>query len=560
MRKFLSDVKVFCQCKCYVIGLTIIALAAYGFAISHYAIGMDDTVIPLYFEEGLAPYVGRWSLFLINKFFHISDFVPWMTELASVIILMLSTTLWCVLWKRICQNKVVLPIWSYLFVAAVFISCPLISEVFVFYLHNGVCLGYGVTALAVFALLSGLSLKVTKVNAIGKLLLSAVLLTVALGFYESFIVVYIMGALLCFFLIRCLYGKKEKESPWRVKLSHWIGSGLLTVSVSVVLRFIVLKSIVYLCKLDRFNNYNVLYRKLFGDIFTAEGELTMVLKRFWVKYYVNAVAYLPITVLVVAIGVIGVYSLYRGIRKKDFILPVCTVVLVLLPIFMSLVEGLTTRYRTAQYVPLVCAFAVLLILIELYAHQNPKWILVCSYLFVGILIFNQCTDMNKWFYIDYLKYQDAREVMDQVAYDLEKDYDATKPIVFRGAYVVPYEICSDAYVSFSSAEYGWICRMTDPIDTHLKEKYFAPIGFCFAESPVVSVLQWGITAFDGTSQQLIEFWRMHGHDSFRCVKDLQVIEEAEAIRENTNMPGYPKKGYIMELEDYIIVNLADAQD
>ena len=149
--------------------------------------------------------------------------------------------------------------------------------------------------------------------------------------------------------------------------------------------------------------------------------------------------------------------------------------------------------------------------------------------------------------------------MDQIAYDLEKDYDTSKPIVFRGGYTVPFAICGDAYVSFSSPEYQWICRLTDPIDTHLKEKYFAPIGYQFAESPAISVLQWGVTAFDGTSTQLIEFWKMHGHDSFHCVTDLARMEEAEQIRKDTNMPGYPKDGYIMECEDYIIVNFTDVE-
>lgn len=559
MKRLLSEVKVFCRCKLYVIGLALVAVGAYGFAITHYAIGMDDTVIPLYFEEGLAPYVGRWSLFLINKFFHIADFVPWMTELVSVIILMGSVTLWCVLWKRICEKKAALPTWSYLFVAAVFISCPLISEIFVFYLHNGVCLGYGVTALALLALLSGLSVKASKEYYIRRMCLSAVLLTVALGFYESFMIVFIIGAVLCFFLIRCLYGRKGEDAEWTVKLVHWIGSGVFTIIISVILRFVVLKVIHIVYQLEGFDRYNVLYRSLFGDIFTAEGEFTMVIKRFFVKYYVNAIVYLPITVLVAAIAVIGIYALYSGIQKRDILLPVCAVVLVVLPVLMSLIEGLATRYRTAQYVPVLCAFAVLLLLIELYMHKSPQWIRVISFLFLSVLIFNQCTDMNKWFYIDYLKYEDARKVMDQIAYDLENDYDTNKPIVFKGAYTVPYEICEDAYVSFASREYMWIRRMTDPIDTHLKEKYFAPIGFGFAESPVVSVLQWGVTAFDGTSQQLIEFWKMHGHDAFRCVTDLKVIEEAESIRQETNMPGYPKEGYIMELEDYIIVNFADVQ-
>lgn len=237
----------------------------------------------------------------------------------------------------------------------------------------------------------------------------------------------------------------------------------------------------------------------------------------------------------------------------------CTATLVLLPVCMSVMEGLDTRYRTAQYVPLVCAFAVLLLMIYLRLHKLPKWIMGCSYFVLAALIFNQCVDMNNWFYVDYLKYQHAKEMMDQIAYDLEKDCDITKPVIFKGGYEMPYEICEDAYVSFSSPEYRLICMLTDPIDPHLKEKYFSPHGFCFGEGVLISVLEWGLTAFDGTSQQLIEFWEMHGHDSFTCETDMQVLEEAGRIREAQNMPGYPQKGYIMECEDYIIVSLTDVE-
>lgn len=561
MKRLLNDVKEFCRCKAYVIGLTLIAVCAYGYAVTHYAIGMDDTVIPLYFGEGLAPYVGRWSLFVINRIFHIADFVPWMVELVSVLILMLSVTLWCVLWKRICEPRIALPTWSYVFVAGIFLSCPLISEVFVFYLHNGICLGYGVTALALLCLMNGLSLKKSRKYCLGQLMLSAVLAAVAMGFYESFLIVYIMGAVMCFFLIHRFYGKKDGTSEYSAKLLSWIGSGVLIVLTAMAIRTAVLALLKAVYHLEELGGYDVLYRSLFGDVFTVEGELVMTLKRFFVKYYVNAVVYLPITVLVFALAFLGIYSLYHGIRKKDILLPVCIVMLVVLPIFMSLVEGLATRYRSAQYVPVVGAFAVLLAMLELRLHKLPKWVPTLGAMCMGVLLFNQCTDMNRWFYLDYLKYQDAEEVMSRIACDLEKECDTSKPVVFRGAYAVPYEISKDACVSFSSAQYGWICRLTDWLDPHLKEKFFAENGrgYVFAETPVVSTLQWGVTAFDGTSGQLIAFWKMHGYDAFRCETDLDVIEEAEGIRKEENMYGYPKEGYIKECEDYIIVNFSDAE-
>lgn len=559
MKKLYDELKTLFHSKIYLMIVGLSATCAYGYAVTHHAIGMDDTVIPLYYEEGLAPYVGRWSLFIINKLFHIADFIPWMVELVSVLILILSVTLWCILWKRICEPKVVLPLWSYAFMAAIFLSCPLISEVYVFYLHNGICTGYGVTALALICFMDSLKTEETKQYRIKQGFLSAVLLTVALGFYESFIMVYVLGAVMCFFLIRVLYGKRNEASGYQTNILYWIGNGLLIAVISVVLRMAILAILSQVYQLDKLDNYDVLYRNLFGNIFTIEGEFAMILKRFFVKYYVNAILYLPITVLVVSMIFIGIYSLYKGIRKRDIMLPLCSVALVIFPVFMSIIEGLATRYRSAQYVPLIGAFAVLLLLIELHQYKMPKWVFVGCYLFLSVLLYNQCTDMNRWFYLDDLKYQDAKEVINQVAYDLEKGYDISKPIIFIGAYEVPYEITKDVYVSFASPEYRWISRLTDWIDPHLKEKYHAGNGkgYIFAESPIISVLQWGLTAFDGTSQQLIEFMKMHGHDNFHCETDLAVIQEIHQLHMEDNMPSYPKAGYIKECEDYIIVNLSN---
>lgn len=557
MKDLINDLKKFWQCKAYMIGLSLIAMGAYGFAVTHHAIGMDDTAVSLYFEEGLAPYVGRWSLFLINKIFHIGDFMPWMVELVSVMILMLSVTLWCILWDRVGGDRLRLPAWSYVFVAGVMISCPLISEVFVFYLHNGVCTGYGVTALALMSLIGGLEKDQEMKKRFGNLVLSMVLLSVALGFYESFVMVYVMGAVMVFFLLRMLYGKCGEGSRITSRFLPWAGAGILSVSGSLVIRAIVLYVLELVCQLDRLAVYDVRYRKLFGDIFTVDGELSMVLKRHFVKYYVNSIVYLPIAVLLVAFGVISICAIVWGIRKKDILMPICIGMLMLLPVGMSLVEGHVTFYRSAQYVPLVSAFAVFLVLFALYTFTKVTVLRRCVYVLLGILLFNQCMDSNRWFYVDWLKYQNAKEVMDRVAYDLRRDYDITKPIIFRGGYRVPYEVAKDVYVSFGSEEYQLISSITDIIDVHLKEKFFAENGqgYIYGEMPIVSILQWGTVAFDNTSEQLIRFWKMHGQDGFRCEKDLERIKEAEKIREKENMPGYPEEGYIKECDDYIIVNL-----
>lgn len=566
MKAIIEEMKEFLQCKTFIIVLSLVAACSYGYAIMNPIIGMDDTAIGLYFAEGMAPYVGRWTLFVINKFLKLDEFAPWMMELISVLVLMLSVTLWCVLFRRICRKRVQIPLWSWLVVACMFISCPLISEVFVFYLHNGICLSYGLVALAILYLLESVKretnedAKQKRENCRDKmknLVVASVFLTIALGCYESFAIVFVMGAVLGFFLLRRLHGKMGEESEYQTQVLAWIVNGAFVGAVSLVLRTVILKVINVIYGLEKFDFYNVSYRSLFGGLLHNSADLFMVLKRFWLKYYVNAICYLPIRVLVIALVLIGLYGLYHGIRKRDIWLPICFTGIIILPVLMCIIEGVETRYRTAQYVPLIGAFAALLILAELwlFGEKKKNLIFLCCFIF-GVLIFNQCANMNKWFYVDDMKYQHFKETMNQVAYDLERDFDTSKPIVLTGAYKVPYEIAADGYSSFSSEEYRWIWLVTDVVDPHLKEKYYASNGkgYVFTETPVTSTLQWGITAFDGTAKQLFEFWEMHGH-SFVCETDKEKIAEAEKICKEKQMAGYPEEGYIFEGEEFIIVNL-----
>lgn len=545
--------------KIYLSVVALSAVCAYGFAVTHYSIGMDDTAVSLYFEEGLAPYVGRWTLFFINRVLHIhiGDFAPWTVELISVLLLILSATIWCSLWKRICGPKVKLPVWGYAFAAGIFISCPLISEVFVFYLHNGVCTGYGVTALALWLFLDSLQKGKEKKRIAGEVALSSLLLCAALGFYESFVIVFIVGALMLFFLNRLLYGKNE-ESEYKRTFLPWAGRGIFVLASAMAERMLILEALKAIYHLDRLSVYNAQYRNFFGEIFINENEFQMILKRFFMKYYINALTYLPITVLVLSLACIGICALYFSIRRRDALLLICFAAMLLLPVMMSILEGWPTRYRSAQYVPVVCAFAVLLVFLFLYQNEKPLPVKAVWGILLGILLFNQCVEMNKWFYVDYLKYKDTEKVMRQIAYDLEKDFDTSKPVIFRGAYEVPYEIAKEAYTGFDSWQFKAVSFLTDWFDEHLKEKYYATDDFAYvsAEMPALSTLQWGVTAFDGTSRQLINFWNMHGIDGFSCVTDLELIEEAEQIRNDTDMPPYPKAGYIMECDEYIIINLS----
>lgn len=554
MKRLKEEVTYFCRSKVYVLLVLFCALAAYGFTVSHAAVGIDDTVIELYFEKGLAPAVGRWCIYLIGKILKLSSFAPWITELAAVLILCLSVTLWCILFRRVAGEHI--SIWGYAFFAGCFLSSPIISEVFVYYLHNGICIGYGVTALSLMALLNSMCKDADRKQRGISLGLAVVGMLVSIGFYESFLIVYAIGAVLLYFLIRVIYPDHGRQGPYESSTFCWCWKLGLTGAVVVILRPLVLSLLELVFRFEIPDNYAVGYRSVFENLGLAKAELFMVLKKFWVMYYVNGIVYLPVAVAVAGLLVLFLYAVVRTVRTRDFMLLFAVIVVVLIPIMMCIIEGYPTHYRSAQYIPLLGAFGVLLLFLFLGKHRFPKGASYVAGALLCVLLYNQCADMNQWFYIDYLKYQDALNTMRNVAYELEKGYDTAKPIVFRGSYMVPYEIAKDAYVSFSSRQFGLISQITDLVDVHLKEKFYAEDGhgYVFAETPINSTLRWGVAAFDGTSTQLIEFWKMHGY-SFTAQTDLTVNAQAEEIRKN--MPAFPKEGSILDCGEYIIVNLGE---
>ncbi len=561
MKRLWADLKYFLKNKIYLSVVSLVALFSYGFAMTNPSIGIDDTCIDLYFEEGIAPAVGRWVLYLLNKFIALDSFLPWMTEVAAVILLVLSVTLWCVLFRRILQKD--LSIWAYAIFAGVFISCPLISEVFVFYLHNGICLAYGIVALALMAVvdvLDALETTEKKWKAYVKMLLPAGLLTVALGCYESFIIVYIIGMLMVFFLARAVGGNNNDETKaGRAHVGNWLLAAVITLACSVVFRALVVRVLQLIFGFAIPEDFTVTARNVLDNLGQNSTEFVMVLKRFWVMYYLNAFCYLPIMVLVLGLFALVIFGIVRSIQKKDVFLALAMIAIPLAPIGMLVVEGLPTHYRASQYVPMIGAFAILLLAMEISKLKKDtlrKAVSRVGIFLAAVLLWNQAVDMNRWFYIDYMKYENNKAVMNQIAYDLTKNHDISKPIIFKGAYLVPYEIAKDAYLPFYSPKYRLMKSIADKVDVHLLEKYNAEDGrgYVFAETPLDSTLRWGITAFDGTPREMQAFWNMHGY-SFVIETDLEVIDSAYEVLDE--IPGYPKAGYIHETEENIIINLSN---
>ena len=142
----LEDVKYFWKKRCFAVGIPLMMLLSYLTLIINPTVSEDDTAFRLYYVEGVSPAMGRWCLYLVNKLFPL-DYNPHFVEACGLMVFCLSITLWCVVFRRMFGEKISLT--GYTIFGAVMLSSPILSEVVVWYLQDGIYMGYGFTALAV---------------------------------------------------------------------------------------------------------------------------------------------------------------------------------------------------------------------------------------------------------------------------------------------------------------------------------------------------------------------------------------------------------------------------
>lgn len=567
-----------CENPLYMGILLLTAVCAYGYKVTNVTIGIDDTPSLYYFEEGLIAIVGRWVLFLLNKVITLAEFVPFVTDFAAVILLIAAAIVWSALFYSVFGEKI--PVTGYAFFAAVFVSCPLISEVFTYFLHNGIAIGYLSCAVSLCFMRewqnsmrkprkeSGLWEK-TDCRTVTKLAAAAVFLWIAMGCYESFMILWLAGLLLLLLSERICLGTERTARTGERGVFGTLAGGALAALTAVLLRSLMIVVLTKAFHLEYLQGEAVQrsVTEMLGWMFNpgAFGELVMILKRTFVLYGVFAYAYLPIRIFVLSAVVIAAVTLLRVIRGLDLWSLLLLPAAYFAAFSLLFIEGKATLYRSAQFLPIFCGYGALLFAYAVWQvttwwewkTQKPQNSCICrgvrgiAILVLAVIVWNQCADMTKWFYIDKQKYDAAVKTVDQIALDLEQNFDTSKPVIFTGDYEIPYSMIQDAYVSYGSTTYFKMKRLTDLIDPDLLDKYNrGSKGVWVAQTPALSVIDWGRYAFDSDAE-LVKFFAMHGH-SLVAEEDISLYEGAE--KESLELPHYPQEGYIVDKGDYIIVH------
>lgn len=182
--------------------------------------------------------------------------------------------------------------------------------------------------------------------------------------------------------------------------------------------------------------------------------------------------------------------------------------------------------------------------------ETKKILLTTWYVIVGVIVYNQSYEMTQWFYIDYMKYEDVKNTIQLVSYDLVQNYDTNKPVVFIGNYTIPEKIVSKIYVKEDTREYELIDAILTKLDPNLTSCFMMPYGYSLSSEAMYSAITWGNVAFSGTDEEMHHFISLHGHE-FERIVEAERVQEIQI--EYNKLPGFPNKGYIVEEAEYIVV-------
>ena len=498
MEKIKEDYKIatkyFLKNKLFIVTIILVTILSFGFTITNPSVGMDETAFDRYYQNKEMLESGRWGSYLLYSGLGIIEFIPFWIDFLVATIIAFIAVMWCIFLKKNLQEK--LSIGAYLVFATIFISFPIINESYIFSNSSlAVMLGTFLASL-------GIMLFYENYNNIHKkmiYLLISIILAVAFSMYEA--CGQIMLVSICITTLLMLYTNKDKKIKEIFKYA-FCALGILI--AGVILDEIIVK-LIYMAGVRASNEAD---KEISWGKYGIVESLQLIMINI-----VNAMRntkYFPVLIFDTFSGIVLAISILQSDKKKNWMILIIFIAMFLSNFAISMLQLDSVLYRTCTSWGLFVAVIIMVAYKFLSEYKITK---ILAIIMIGMLVLQQTKTLNQLFYNDYMRYQKDLHIAYELIYDLEKDYDTSKPLVIMGT---PYK---------GRGDYG-------------------------AQSNSLSVLWWGKKAFNDNGREFIKFLNSLGYD-FKVPTD----EEYEKGKiEAEKMGNYPKAGSIKELEDCIVIN------
>ncbi len=557
MKSFIKEVKSLMKNLKFTVPLILSVLIGYGFTLTHFSIGIDDLTRPRYvFGEMLAQ--GRLSGTLINFLFGCTEYRPYYEEALSIIFILIAAVTGAIFIKRITENKI--NPHACTFFACFIATYPIINEIFL-YAGSGLnmAIGYMLTFIAILLMNSFFDNK-----KISRIIWATVIMIFNISLYESFIFVYICCVCATLFIKQLIadgtfpqatsHGEDKKDDEKVISKDN--SRSFKNVSIEAIW-YIVPLAVGLILEYLISNGVRIIANISASDASASDivfpPNLYETAVSITINYILDALWYLPITLLVISGIILLVITIKQSLKNKKHIYWLYTAGIALSILALPILQSGSIKYRNAQSLVVFCMFPLVLLLQKLLCNKKIL-IRAIALSMAGILILLQSLCLLKWFYVDYLQSKEEKAVMLKVAKDLEENYDITKPVVFAGKYSLTDDVLDYKYARKDSVRYKALDSFFGMLGHNLtievpSENY----GFPVAQTHHGSVISWGCYAFDEANTELLRIYKYYGYDFIQGTMT-QVLYEYESYLNLISQDKAERSAYnIIDRGDYIAV-------
>ena len=540
--------------------VAVTAAASYLYEVTHFNVGIDDMVRSRYLGGGLFSQ-GRFSSTLISYMFGFVKPYPFFEPFLAVLFLTAAAFLMMIVFKRASDSKIPAPFLT--FFACLFVSYPLINEIFVYKgadLYTGI--GFFLTAVSVlltdniFTPEEGVPRKKTVSRGVVRLLISTGIWIFVMSMYEAFAAVYLVTAAL-FVFTAVWFRRPGCEKPF-LRLLLFIAPALAGIVLEFLIGKVILSLVTFPNAIPSGSSVAV------PDSFSLK-YFSSVIYALMRKIFLAGIWYYPAGLFAFTLVLSVPLFIAAAVRRKSFTVIWCALAAYAGLFGIGLLAGGSLKYRTCQsfapFTAFIIAFTFFIIftffekkLKKRLANKSKKpdnipGRLAVPFAAAGVLLVAaSVVSINRAFIDNNARWNEEKAVLTACGDELiSGKYDITeKPVIFIGEYTLSDGIMRRKYVraddpvykAFKSAANGLGFRLST---TDLDETYV--VAAC--QSDFGSVISWGVEDKYGCNEELLLIFKYLGYNLIQG--------ETERYLELTEEIGnFPCEG------DYVIEELPDA--
>ncbi len=472
-----------------VLFISLVALVIHGIKLGEQVIPIDTE---FWLEDRTMNWkvIGRFSLILLQGVTTYMGQNLYLVNFFTIFFLITSVLSWCYLLNVVTgwDNK-----FAYFAFSLVYCICPIWVDILYF-----TCLSLEValvmTLIPVVVYLSFIGLT-SKYHFF--IIWGCIILSVITGVYQSLLVVFCCGLLICFFFF-CM---SDKFSPKNIRKVFF--KGVICIMTATLCYFVIDKL------LQQF-----IFKASASDYLVNQSNISILhICAAIPVYFVRLLDNWPMELMLICLLFPALF-IQEFFSKESGWGKIVVFLIVMTMFAFPLVTGGGTSFRVQLMEPIVMGFTAFLVFGRM---GNGRKILKC--IFIGICLL-QIQDSSLVNYTDYLRYQQDK----MVAYDIHRELQSQKcgdlPVILYGEYSPHY------FVDYKVSEVAGhsIFEWTDDKDFK-----------------------------DSTTRGLL-FMRSLGYE-YHSTNDVTLIQKARSAAESMN--DYPKPGFVQNLGDVVVIRLSE---